>query len=257
MILALALAAGLQSPEAVAIRATDDAISIPAVIPAGLVTFAFENKGAEPHDVRFVRIGGGHTMDDFGAWQKAGGAIPDWLQSSGGAGTVAPGMTEEFTITLDAGKYVALCSYPSKDGGGAHLQKGMYASVDVGPLLSHVTAPSEDLTLTMHDHGFQLTAPIDSGPARWRVHNNGTEPHQVLIVRLPDGVTEWQERTWFNGGRAPRGGIPVGGIVELEADADAWIRVDLKAGHYILLCSMLEQDGRHFELGMICRFTVE
>jgi hypothetical protein len=257
VIVALALAAALQSPAAVAIRATDYAISIPAAIPAGLVTFVFENKGAEPHYVRFVKIGAGHTMDDFVAWQKSGGTIPDWLESSGGAGAIAPGMAEEFTIKLDAGKYVALCSYPSKDGGQPHLEKGMYAPVEVGPARSTLTPPVESLVLTMHDHGFQLTAPIEAGPARWRIHNNGTEPHQALIVRLPEGVTEWQERTWFNGGHAPRGGIPIGGIVELESDADAWIRVDLKAGHYILLCSMLEQEGRHFELGMIYRFTVE
>jgi len=257
VIAAVALAAALQSADVVAIRATDYAISIPARIPSGLVTFAFENKGTEPHYVRFVRIGAGHTMDDFVTWQKTGGVIPDWLESSGGAGALAPGMAQEFTIRLAPGKYVALCSYPAKDGGAPHLEKGMFAPVEVGPTLSSLTPPVESMVLTMHDHGFQLTAPIEAGPARWRVHNNGTEPHQVLIVRLPEGVTEWQERTWFNGGRAPRGGVPVGGIVELEADGDAWIRVDLKAGQYILLCSMLEEEGRHFELGMIYRFTVE
>ncbi len=129
--------------------------------------------------------------------------------------------------------------------------------VDIGPSTSGAEPPSADLTLTMHDHGFQLTAPISGGRARWHIHNNGSEPHQVLIVRLPDGVTEWQERAWFNGGRAPRGGVPVGGIVELDADGDAWLGIDLRAGQYILLCSMLEQEGRHFELGMIYRFSIE
>ena len=257
MICALAVAAALANAGVVAVRATDYAISLPAQIPAGLVTFSFENAGAEPHYVRFVRIGGGHSMADFLAWQKTGGAIPDWLESSGGAGPMAPGLREEFTITLAPGKYVALCSYPSKDGGAPHLEKGMYAPVEVGPSESGAKPPPEDLTLTMHDHGFQLTAPISGGPARWRIHNNGSEPHQALIVRLPEGVTEWEERTWFNGGHAPRGGIPVGGIVELDADADAWIAVDLTAGQYILVCSMLEQEGRHFELGMIYRFTIE
>jgi hypothetical protein len=241
----------------VAIRATDYALSLPVQIPSGLVTFSFENNGTEPHSVRFVRIGAGHSMDDFVAWQKAGGAIPDWLESSGGVGALAPGRKEEFTITLAAGRYVALCTYPSKDGGAQHLEKGMFARVEVGPAVSGATPPPADLTLTMHDHGFQLTAPISSGPARWHVRNNGSEPHQVLIVGLPEGVTEWQERTWFNGGRAPRGGVPLGGIVELDADADAWIGVDLTAGQYILICSMLEQEGRHFELGMIYRFSIE
>jgi hypothetical protein len=173
------------------------------------------------------------------------------------AATLWPGLSEEITLTLAAGSYVALCSYPSPNGGPPHLEKGMYAPVDVGPVVSAAKAPSADLTLTMHDHGFQLTAPISGGPARWRIHNNGTEPHQALIVRLPEGVTENQERNWFSGSRAPRAGIPVGGIVELGADADAWISVDLQPGRYLLLCSMLEQEGRHFELGMIYRFAIE
>ncbi len=103
MIAALALAAALQSADAVAIRATDYALSMPAQIPSGLVTFSFENDGTEPHYVRFVRIGAGHTMDDFVAWQKAGGAIPGWLESSGGVGTLAPGLREVFTIRLVPG----------------------------------------------------------------------------------------------------------------------------------------------------------
>jgi hypothetical protein len=257
VILALAFAAALQSSDIIAIRATDYAITLPAKIPSGLVTFSFENGGTEPHYVRFVRIVSGHTMDDFVAWQKAGGAIPDWLESSGGPGALAPGLRQEFTITLAAGRYVALCSYPSKDGGAPHVSRGMYAPIEVGPAASSARPPAADLTVTLHDHGFQLTAPIEGGPARWHIHNNGSEPHQALIVRLPEGVTEWQERTWLSGGRVPRGGVPMGGLVELAADADAWISLDLKAGRYILICSMLEQEGRHFDIGMIYRFTIE
>ncbi len=109
MIYALAVAAALANAEVVAIRATNYAISLPAQIPAGLVTFAFENAGTEPHYVRFVRIGGGHTMADFLAWQKTGGAIPDWLESSGGVGPMGPGLGEELTIKLASGEYVAPC----------------------------------------------------------------------------------------------------------------------------------------------------
>ena len=50
MIAAIVLAAAVQ------IQATDYALSLPSIIPSGLNTFRFENKGAEPHYVRFVRI---------------------------------------------------------------------------------------------------------------------------------------------------------------------------------------------------------
>ena len=101
---------------AVPIQATDYALSLPAQIPSGITTFAFENNGSEPHHVRFVRVAAGHTMDDFVAWQKAGTPIPDWLVSTGGIGTVAPGTSEEFTATLVEGIYAVICTYASPDG---------------------------------------------------------------------------------------------------------------------------------------------
>ena len=40
-----------------------------------------------------------------------------------------------------------------------------------------------------------------------------------------------------------------------------WFQVgwstDLKPGRYLLLCAMPEDEGRHYELGMIYRFTIE
>jgi uncharacterized cupredoxin-like copper-binding protein len=252
MIAAIVLAAAVQ------IQATDYTLSLPPAIPSGINTFAFENKGAEPHYVRFVRIAPGHTMDDFIAWQKSNIAIPDWLISSGGIGAVAPGMTEQFTATLAAGSYAAICTYPAADG-MPHAAKGMYAALQVGPAVSSERAPAnEDLTVTMHDHGFQLTAPVPPGKPLWRIHNNGSEPHQALLVRLPETANEFQERLWFTkGSRGTRPGVPVGGVVELQPDADAWFSVELKSGRYLLICTVVEQEGRHYDLGMIYRFTIE
>lgn len=242
---------------AIQIQATDHALAMPDRIPSGMTTFTLVNKGSEPHSVRFVRIGAGRTFEDFVAWQKTTAPIPDWLISSGGIGAVAPGSSEDFTAPLPPGTYAAICTYPSA-GGAPHLQKGMFARLDVGPEVSSERSPEEDLTLTLHDHGFQLNAPVTQGKLMWHVRNNGSEPHQALIVRLPDGATEAQERAWVtNGSRAPRTGEPAGGIIDLAPESDAWFAVELKPGRYLLLCTMLEQEGRHFDLGMIYRFTIE
>src|SRR5262249_56864104 len=102
---------------AVPIQATEYTLTMPARVPAGLTTFTFENKGKEPHYVRFVKIAAGHTMDDFVAWQKegekAGGAIPDWLVSSGGLGASAPGPSEEVTPPPAAGPDGGMWTVPT------------------------------------------------------------------------------------------------------------------------------------------------
>jgi hypothetical protein len=243
----------------IAIEARDFALTMPARLPAGLTTFIVENRGEHPHSIRFLRLTGGKTFDDFTAWQKTGGAPPAWLEPAGGIAPIVPKSSEQYTATLTPGRYVVLCTYPADDG-QTHVDKGMVARLDVdGAVTSTTKAPADaDITLRMRDHGFQLTAPVSGGHPLWHLQNIGTEPHQAVLIRLPEGVSEYTERTWLSsGGRGVRGGIPSGGVVELPADADAWFQIDLSPGRYLLLCSELEEEGRHFDLGMIYRFQIE
>jgi hypothetical protein len=257
--LALALLAPQSSPGPgpIRIQATDEALALPEHIPSGLSLFTLENRGTVPHAVRFVRLADGHTIQDYKAWRESGQPIPPWLMTAGGIGAVGPGLSADYITSLAAGAYVVLCDYPSPDG-SSHDDKGTATALRVEADASGLTPPEADVTLRLHDHGFQLSAPMSPGRLLFHVLNGGTEPHQALIVRLPDGANEWQERGWFNGGsKGARPGQPIGGIVELAADADAWFRVELTPGRYLLLCTMEEEDGRHFELGMIYRFTIE
>jgi hypothetical protein len=115
-----------------------------------------------------------------------------------------------------------------------------------------------DENLTLRDHHFKLSAPVPGGRSTWHVRNEGTEPHQALIVQLPEDVHEYAERTWFtSGSRGEEPGRPVGGVQRLEPGRDAWFTVALEPGRYLLLCTMTEDEGRHFDLGMIYRFTIE
>jgi uncharacterized cupredoxin-like copper-binding protein len=114
------------------------------------------------------------------------------------------------------------------------------------------------ITLVLTDHHFRLTAPVERGKMVWHVKNDGTEPHQALVVKLPDGVNEYQERAWFeHGSPGPEPGEPMGGLKTLAPGAEASFETDLKPGKYLLLCTMAEEDGRHYELGMIYRFEIE
>jgi uncharacterized cupredoxin-like copper-binding protein len=114
------------------------------------------------------------------------------------------------------------------------------------------------ITLVLTDHHFRLSAPIEAGRLTWHVKNEGTEPHQALVVRLPDGISEYGERAWFDhGGQGPEPGERAGGIERIAPGAAATFDTTLKPGKYLLLCTMAEDEGRHYELGMIYRFTIE
>jgi hypothetical protein len=118
-------------------------------------------------------------------------------------------------------------------------------------------AQQPDLTLTLQDHNYKLTAPIRAGKSTWLVRNTGTERHQALVVRLPDRVSEFAVRNWItNGSHGDPPGEPMA-KVDLDAGKETRVQVDLSPGRYILLCGMKEDEGFHFDLGMIYRFTIE
>jgi hypothetical protein len=243
----------------IVIEARDFSFRLPEHLPAGVTTFTFANHGEQPHSIRFLRLAGGHTFDDFTAWQKTGGAPPEWLEPAGGIAPIGPNASERYTTTLKAGIYVVLCTYPA-DNRQTHVDKGMVARLRVNAApASAAKAPAEpEITLRMRDHGYQLTAPVSGGHPVWHLQNIGTEPHQAILIRLPEGASEYTERTWLsNGGRGSRVGIPSGGVIELPAEAEAWFEIELPPGRYVLLCNELEQEGRHFDLGMVYRFQIE
>jgi uncharacterized cupredoxin-like copper-binding protein len=114
------------------------------------------------------------------------------------------------------------------------------------------------ITIFLTDHHFRLSAPVEGGRLVWLVKNEGTEPHQALVVKLPDGVSEYAERAWIeHGSKGPEPGEATGGIKTLEPGKEASFETNLKPGKYLLLCSMSEDEGRHYDLGMIYRFTIE
>lgn len=256
-LLLTAMLAAAPPPADVRIEARDFSITMPAHIKAGLTAFTLDNRGAEPHDVRFVRLGATHTVDDFAAWQKSGKPIPDWLVPSGGIGTVAPGLHQEYIMSLDAGAYVALCSYPSQDG-TPHAEKGMFTALTVDAGGAAAARPEADVTVTLSDHHFQLSAPMEGPHPLVHLRNTGTEPHQAQIVKLPDSRMQYTERAWFDhGGKGPRPGQPIGGSIELPAGGEAWFRAELTPGSYLMICTQAEEEGRHYELGMIYAFEIE
>jgi hypothetical protein len=73
----LVLAALLASNATAAVRVEvrDFTMSLPARLPAWRTAFTLDNRGAEPHEVRFLCRAAPQAVDNFVAWQKSGQPI--------------------------------------------------------------------------------------------------------------------------------------------------------------------------------------
>lgn len=236
-----------QPPAVVRLVARNYSIEGPAGVAAGLVAVRLVNRGQEPHYARLLKLAPGKSLADFAALRQQGGRGAEWLVPAGGVAPVSPGDSAELALRLDAGRYVILCGYPGRDG-RPHVDHGMMTELVVGPATSDATPPSHDLELGLGDGSMTWSAPPSGGRHTILVTNTGTQTHQALLSRLPDGRTLADEKAWFADFRSERPGAPAGGVIELRPGERVWLTIDLPPGRYALLCHVSNPAvGTHFD----------
>jgi hypothetical protein len=105
-----------QSIPKITITTKDLAFDVPESISTGYVNVTVVNNGTEDHQAQFVRINDGVTLDQFKDTLKKG--------PRGGISAVKPGQSQEITLNLAEGQYVALCFLAGTDN-VPHTEKGM------------------------------------------------------------------------------------------------------------------------------------
>ncbi len=134
---------------------------------------------------------------------------------------------------------------------------------DGGTLLldQFVALPYEgaDVTISvdMVDYGFELSqTSVPAGQTvTFTLANVGQEPHEFVVVRLPEGVTADQVLA----GEVPEDQIAFYGFAFAEPGGNSYLTLTgLEAGTYTVVCFIPTADGTpHIALGMINEFTVE
>jgi len=194
------------------------------------------NAGKEPHYALFVRLTEGKHAADFLSWRRSGTALPSWAALVSGPAPVAPGDSTDVLLTLPAGHYVVLCSYPTGGGAQQHVDLGMARDLDVVDRHVDTADPPASITLELSDSAFRLSSAIHAGPTVVTVENRGTRVQQALITRLRDGVALPDELHWFDSGfHNRRPGIPSGGVLRVEPGERYLIRRTFTPGRYALL----------------------
>ncbi len=249
------------TPRVVTITATDYAFGAPDTIPAGLTTFRLLNPGREPHQAVIAGAPDKTFPEIERALVAAEPSMLDWLTFPVGAGAVGSGDSSIVTAEMPPGNYLVLCYIPSPDG-KPHVVKGMYRRlvvVSAAPAAVGADEPKADVTVTLSDYAFALSAPLSAGTHTIRVENSGSQLHELTIERLEPGKTlaDWQQ--WVaDSMRGTPPTEPAGGVTGPTKGKVAWLTITLQPGNYLLNCYVPDvKDGMpHFMHGMVQEITV-
>ena len=119
--------------------------------------------------------------------------------------------------------------------------------------------PEADLEIHMRDFAFDIPANLPEGQQTWKVINDGPQPHEMIVVKLNEGVTFEQFMSELEAnGEAAMPGVPMGGAQALTPSLASYLTYDLEPGEYVATCYIPTQEPgqTHVHMGMVQRFTV-
>lgn len=237
----------------------DYGFEAPEVIDAGWTTFRFANRGPEAHHLTLMRLAPGRTASDALAALRDQQPLSGIATAVGGPNAPMPGANADATLDLEPGEYVLVCVIPSPDG-VPHFMKGMAKPITVRDTDARAAvSPPADVEVTLTDYTFDIDGAIAAGERTIRVVNatSATEPHEIVLVRLPEGVTSEQVNDWIHAMEGPPPGEFIGGITALDPGESGAFTADFTPGEYAFLCPLPSPDGEaHTYKGMMHQFRV-
>jgi uncharacterized cupredoxin-like copper-binding protein len=231
---------------------------MPDQVPAGAARLSVTNEGDEEHHAQLFRLDDGATLEELSVALASGGpaAAAAFGAFAGGTGLVAPGSESraDAVVELTPGTYVLLCLVPDA-AGAPHLAHGMLRQFEVAETDDPPALPNADADVELVDYAFDLPDTID-GDAALRITNAGSEPHEMIVLRLDDGATADDVARALADG-APPPGTALGGMQALLPGATQQLQLDLEPGEYAVICHVPSADGTpHHVRGMIRQVTV-
>jgi hypothetical protein len=249
------------SEAAVVFVAHDYGFSGPDRLPAGLTTVRIVNTGQDLHHVQFLKLLHGRSAADFREAIAANpNQLPAWVQYAGGPNAHLPGSVASATVNLTEGNYVVMCWIPDKNG-VPHVALGMQKALSVqGGKPTKVSQLKPSVTIKQIDYQFIFSKPVESGVQTIEVTNHGSQPHELVVVRLTPGATVKDVIASFApDASGPPPGELVSGITGIEKGERVYFTGEFEPGRYGLICfvSDVVSGQPHFSHGMTTEFTVE
>lgn len=221
-------------PAELTVRMEDYSFIAPDTIAPGVTKIRIVDEGKVPHHAILARLDSGKTMVDLEAAVKAGTEQPAWLRIVGGGGAILPGADNVTYSDLTPGNYVLLCFLQDNPKAPPHLALGMIKPLVVAGERSLAVMPAADAELKLVDYGFEVPA-LAAGQHILRLVNEGKESHEIVVIRMPDGMSLDGFLKEVAAGNTEVG-PPLGGNGAVEAGGSNLWSVNFAPGHYALLC---------------------
>lgn len=257
--------ADLNLPE-LTVTATDEGMQIDtAETPAGRYLIHFVNESNMPEvSAGFVRLVEGKGVADL-SWADevaAGTPVPmegpspeasAWLYETyitGGGSAFSP----EVVVDLPAGDYGVWADDPTSPLTAAPLTV-------TGEADASIDGPEPEATVTITEEGvggqgfaFSVAGDLVAGQQVVEVHNATDQPHFIIALGLPDGVTQDQVMSALmfdpTTGATPTAemaaleqAMPVGWVGAQSAGTTQWVTMDLEVGQVALLCFVTDPQA--------------
>lgn len=245
----------------VTVEVSDAGISAPAEMPAGLVAVTIKNSGQAPHAPFFARLNEGVTQDQFmqALQTDESGAAAIALVTLLGGAQAAPGASQRVVYNLKPGSHIAL-DFGEGPGQGPPQMASFEVKASAGPAPA---APVATVNADLIDFQFALPDQIKAGVQTWQIENKGGQWHEMVVVKLNEGVTVDDLMAMMMSGEEPDGPPPFEQVAfwaPMSAGERAWMDVDLPAGEYTVLCFLpdfaSDPPKSHLEHGMVRTLTV-
>jgi hypothetical protein len=187
----LASQADAAYPE-ITIVSTEYAFEMPATVESGLTRVILDNTGgAMGHHAMLLRVNDDATLEDLQAALTEPSFEPIFaVAASVGGPSAGPGGSESVIVDLTPGSYIAICAIPDEQG-VPHYALGMQAAFEVTDSDAAAEAPATVATVQLMEmmfHGLEETT-FAVGPQVWAVENVGAQLHELVVLRLAEGVT--------------------------------------------------------------------
>lgn len=151
------------------------------------------------------------------------------------------------------------------DEGALEAPEFGQASAAVSQYAFDQCSADDKVQVTGVDYAFQgVPDTVEAGTVAFSFTNEGTEPHEMLVLRLPDDAEEtlpYLQRISELPEDEAQAEVMIAGATFAPPGASSATFIDLEAGDYVMACFIPVgggEEGRpHFSEGMFAEFTVE